>query len=347
MGTIKFVKEPGYTYDLIWVYLMYFNKDLFLKPCPQYKKAEENIEYFQKVLDDFAPISNELGVFFCMPKNNKAFMMQWYWGAYKKHLVHGEECMLDVLLKGLKNYDFIISNLLRFYFKDITEEMIQECKDSLKVVNKLIRESDYGAEVKSALYAFFIEPIPSIQKLAKELEEKMPLIQVNYEKRHEEMMKLQNRFSFERLASDMKNGFASLDIELFDEVIVTIECLARQVFGFAEHDGMLTVNIGLDYEDFTEWRFAINAPVKLDAFGTAISEKNRVDVLDLMLRKGEVTQREIEKELNMTPANSYYHIGLMQKANLIKRRNQGRTILYSINKECLKAAIGALEKYAK
>lgn len=345
MRNIKFVKEPGYTYDLIWVYLMYFNKDLFLKLCPGYNKSEENIEYFQKVLEDFAPISNDLGVFFYMPKNAKAFMMQWYWGAYKKHLVHDEGCMLDILLRGLKNYDFIISGVLKFYFKDITEEMLQECRHSLKLINKLIQESDYSSELKSALYAFFIDPIPSIQKLAEELEVKIPLIQENYEKCYEKMIALQNELSFERLASDMKNGIVSLDIELFDEVFVTVGCLARQEFNFPEHDGMITLHMSLDYEEFSEWRFYGKRSVRLEAFGTALSEKNRIDILELMLQRGEVTQREIEKELNMTPANSYYHIGLMTRANVINRRNQGRTILYSINKECMAAAIKVLSKY--
>ena len=345
MGSIKFVKEPGYTYDLLWVYLMYFNKDYFLKPLHGYKKSEENIEYFQKVLDEFAPISNELGVFFYMPKNAKAYMMQWYWGAYKKYLVHNEGCMLDVILRGLKNYDFIISGVLKFYFKDITEEMLQECRISLKVVNKLIQKSDYSAELKSALYAFFIDPIPTIQKLAEELKEKMPLIEANYEKCYEDMVTLQSRLSFERMMADMKKENISLDLSLFDEVFVTIGCLSRQEFGFPEHNGMITVCIGLDYEEISEWRFSRNRVVRLDAFGTALSERNRIDILDLMLRKNEVTQREIEKELNMTPANSYYHLSLLMRANLLKRKNQGRTILYSLNKECVDEAIGALSKY--
>ena len=346
MGTIKFVKDPGYTYDLIWVYLMYFNKDFFLRPRKGYKKAEENIEYFQKVLDGFAPISNELGIFFYMPKDCKAFMMQWYWGIYKRRLVH-DGCMLEHILDVLKNHDRIINGVLKFYFKDITEETIQECRSSLKVVNKLIQDSDYSGDLKSALYAFFIDPVPVIQKLAAELSEKMLLVGKNYEERYEDIVALQSKLSFERMAADMKRGNVSLNLRLFDEVYVSIGSLARQEFLFPDHNEKLTILMGLDYEDFSEWRLSDRRFVRLDAFGTAISEKNRIDILDLMLKRNEVTQREIEQELNMTPANSYYHMSLMIKANMIKRRNQGRTILYSINKECFDNAVRELSKYGK
>lgn len=224
--------------------------------------------------------------------------------------------------------------------------MIQECRTSLKAINKLIQESDYSGDLKSTLYAFFIDPIPAIQKLGEELSEKMLLVEKNYEKCYEDIVALQSRLSFERMMTDMKKENISLDLSLFDEVYATVGSLSRQEFGFPEHNGMITVHLSLDYEEFSEWRFSVSSLVRLDAIGTALSEKNRVEILDLMLRKGEITQREIEKELNMTPANSYYHISLLMKANLLNRRNQGRTILYSINKECMNEAIDVLSKYA-
>lgn len=346
MGNINFVKEPAYTYDLMWVYMMYFNKDFFLRSRKSYKRSEENIEYFQRMLDYFAPISNELGVFFYMPKDCKSFMMQWYWGEYRRKRIH-DEGMLDAMLGVLKHYDWIINGVMRFYFKDITDELIQECRTSMKSLNKLIMESEYNAEIKSALYSFFIDPIPVIQKLASELAEKEVLIKARYEECLKEIEGLQSRLSFEKLASDMKSEKMSVDLELFDKVYVSISSMIRQDLFFVKHQNELTLIIGLDYEEFSEWWFSFGAPIRLDWIGTALSEKNRIDILNLMLQKQEVTQREIEKELGMTPANSYYHMGLLIKANIIKRRHQGRTILYSINKECIEEATRELSKYAK
>ena len=63
----------------------------------------------------------------------------------------------------------MVDNVIRFYFRNITEEQLPEYRNSLPAINRLIKESKYKSEVKSALYAFFIEPVPVIQKLIYEL----------------------------------------------------------------------------------------------------------------------------------------------------------------------------------
>lgn len=273
-------------------------------------------------------------------------MMQWYWGEYKKKRIH-DEGMLDAMLDVLKHYDWIINGVMKFYFKDIPQEMIQECRTSMKSLNKLIVESEYSSEIKSALYSFFIDPIPVIQKLSSELVEKELLLKARYEECLNKIEALQNRLSFDKLAVDMKNEKMSLDLEQFDEVYVSVSSIVRQEFYYVQYENVITLIIGLDYEEFSEWWFSFGAPIRLDWVGTALSEKNRIDILNLMLQKQEITQREIEKELGMTPANSYYHMGLLIKANMINRRHQGRTILYSINKECIEEVIRQLSKYVK
>jgi hypothetical protein len=62
--------------------------------------------------------------------------------------------------------------------------------------------------------------------------------------------------------------------------------------------------------------------------------------------KDEITIRDIEQELCFTGTNAYYHLSLMIKANMIKTRNQGRTILYSINKHYFDVVCEMLGKYS-
>ena len=68
--------------------------------------------------------------------------------------------------------------------------------------------------------------------------------------------------------------------------------------------------------------------------------------LDAKLRvKMRVEIRRIQQELGFTGTNAYYHLSLMIKANMVKTRNQGRTVLYSINKRYFDAIRGILSKY--
>ena len=83
----------------------------------------------------------------------------------------------------------------------------------------------------------------------------------------------------------------------------------------------------------------------MDVFGNAIAEKNRVEILDLILRKKEITIKDVEQEMKLTGTNAYYHLSLMIKANMLKTRNQGRTVLYSLNHRCFAVVQDMLNKY--
>ena len=84
----------------------------------------------------------------------------------------------------------------------------------------------------------------------------------------------------------------------------------------------------------------------LDVFSNALSEKSRIEILDLIQEKKEATIKDIEQELDFTGTNAYYHLSLMIKSNLIKTRNKGRTVLYSINRKCFSAVRALLKKYS-
>ena len=86
---------------------------------------------------------------------------------------------------------------------------------------------------------------------------------------------------------------------------------------------------------------------ELENFGNAISESNRVSILNLIYEKDEITIKDLEQEFGFTGTNAYYHLSLMIKAGMLKTRNRGRTILSSINKQYFQTLCGMLEKYYK
>ena len=117
--------------------------------------------------------------------------------------------------------------------------------------------------------------------------------------------------------------------------IIKIHFLESSVFLF----------LGADYLD--EFDFVISqGNMELHVFANALAEKNRVDILEMIYRKGEITIRDIEQELGLTGTNAYYHLTLMLQANLLLSRNQGRTVLYSLNNRYFAVVCDMLSKYA-
>ena len=104
--------------------------------------------------------------------------------------------------------------------------------------------------------------------------------------------------------------------------------------------------LGTDYISSLEYCISQSRLPELDVFGNALAEKNRVEILDLIWRKEEITIKDIEQELGFTGTNAYYHLSLMIKAGMLRTRNQRRTVLYSINKRYFDVVRDMLSKYS-
>ena len=64
MRNIKFLDEPGFIYDLFFLFSFNFNKDYCLTNFINYSKSSEDTDYYCKILNEFSPISNDLLLFF-------------------------------------------------------------------------------------------------------------------------------------------------------------------------------------------------------------------------------------------------------------------------------------------
>ena len=64
LKSIRFMKEPGFTYDLFFIFTLYFNKQYCETKFTNQKKTAEDIRFFEKVLEEFTPISEDLLLFF-------------------------------------------------------------------------------------------------------------------------------------------------------------------------------------------------------------------------------------------------------------------------------------------
>lgn len=346
MGEIRFVKEPGHTYNVLQIFSMYFNKAAYQKEPLGYQYAIEDREYFDNVLKPYLPISDELLVFFYMPDCKISFMTNQYYLAFESDFCTGKY-NVAFLQNKLANYDEVVTYLYKFYFPDISDEMITECKESVKKMNDLVRSSKYDAVIKGELLSFFIDPVPLIQKLSYELMVKDFMLNQEYEKNIQAVTEFQNNMSFETL----KNHIEQLDeyscaIEDLNEIHISVGLNLRKMFLVQYYQNKVLFVTGLDYLRYFDYLLSRKSVSELDCFGDIISEINRLKILELIYQKREITIKDVESELGFTATNSYYHLSMMIKAGMLKTRNRGRTILYSINKVYFASITEAFSKFA-
>lgn len=248
---------------------------------------------------------------------------------------------------ALADYDQVISNILI----NMDEKTISECQASISLIGQYIKESSYSDQVKSSLYSFFINPIPVIQKLSYELMAKELLLSQKYERAFSKVVELQHEFDLNNVSEKLKMcQKESCNIEEFIDIIdiyVSICVLNKNCIKTYYLSDKVLLILGMDYAASLEYCISQNILPELDVFGNALAEKNRVEILELIWRKEEITIKDIEQELGFTGTNAYYHLTLMIKAGMLKTRNQGRTVLYSLNKQYFDVVRDMLSKYAK
>lgn len=345
MKNIKFIKEPGYLYDLFFLFILHFNREYCLTNMINYNQSAEDTDYFNRILLDFEAIPNELLPFFYLKENGKSFMADVYYEPYKEEFTTTYN--LSTVQAALTNHEDVISRLIKFYFTDVNDQTLAECKSSIASIGRLIKESNYSDTVKSSLYAFFIDPVPVIQKLSYELMAKEFQLAQQYEKGFRKLIELQHQFDVEAVSEKLKLcKNESCRLEGFDDIYVTFCLIHKNCIKECFLNNKVIVILGSDYLNHFEYIVSQNRLPELDTFGNALAEKNRLEILDLIWRKEEITIKDIEQELGFTGTNAYYHLSLMIKASMLRTRNQGRTVLYSINKRYFDVVRDMLSKYS-
>lgn len=347
MRNIKFLKEPGYIYDLFFLFTLYFNKEFCLTKFINYNKSSEDTECYNRMLDEYLPISDELVVFFLMPDNNRNFMSTFYHEPYITDSVLGKYNLAKVQTL-LSDYDQVVENLMKFYFKEIDEKTLNEGKKSLSVINELIKNSKYNSVVKSALYSFFIEPEMAIEKLSHELMEKEYVLSQQYENDIELVTNLIHHFDYELVIDKMKQDKQqAIDIGEFSNVFISFCLKNKNCIRIHFFDEGVLLFLGSDYVEVLDYLNKQACLPELEVFGHAVSERNRIDILNLIKQRKEVTIKDIEQEFGFSGTNAYYHLSLMIKAGMLKTRNRGRIVLYSINQQYFSVLCEMLSNYYK
>ena len=164
MANVRFLKDPGFLYDLFFLFVLKFNKETCLKNCVNRNSAEEDLAYYKSLTDEVGDISDSLLPFFYLREDNLCFMTTHYFRDLVSKDI--ESCSFNTVQKELKHPEQVAGQMMRFYFPELSDEQITTCKTSFVEISRVIHKSAYSAEIKNSLYSFFLYPEQSVQQLA-------------------------------------------------------------------------------------------------------------------------------------------------------------------------------------
>ena len=148
MKQIRFIREPGYMYDLMFLFSFYFNRDFFLTRYINYNKASEDTAYYMKLLDEFGPFTDDLLLFFYLKDEKKAFITKYYYQPYQESQP-SISYNLSTVQEALLDYNAVIHNVLEFYFNNATENELNDAMKSVTAVGKLVKIQNTTIELRA------------------------------------------------------------------------------------------------------------------------------------------------------------------------------------------------------
>ena len=82
MPNIKVLKDPGFLYDLNYLFYVKFNTQLCVDSLADETKKEAYKKYLEETLKNFGDISDDLYVFYHAIKNGRCFITTYYLDPY-------------------------------------------------------------------------------------------------------------------------------------------------------------------------------------------------------------------------------------------------------------------------
>lgn len=345
---VEFIKEPGYMYDLLSMFVLYFNKEYFLSNMINYDKASADQEHYKSIIKEIEPVSNDLRIFFLMNANARTFMIHNYFDMLDKTFLTTYN--LKEVQDALRDCDGVKSKILEFYLPKLSKTKREECKNDLAELSRQMKIADLKPEIKNGLYSFFIEPEAILQKLAYELISKDFILKKKRESHTLLAEQLQESFNTKEVVekvSQYQSQNVSIDITHYSKLYISFSMISKNAINYYYFSDTVILLLGTDCLSYLDYLSARETAPDLETFGNALSDKYRVGILNLAAKNKEVSIKDIESELGNGGANVYYHLSLMLKANLLRARNQGRAVIYRLNTPYFNSVRDLLLRYAE
>ncbi len=343
MPDLKLIKNPGYVYDLMFIFYYKFNADLI--PERFYTK-EEDMKWFCEEIKAFEPIPDDLYIFFRLSPTKRCFLAINYFDNYSN--LFKTEYDLAFLQKEINDHELFIKNVIRHYFDDLDDARVNECLGSNKYVFDLIKESEYDDKLKSKLYEFFIDPESYIRLLQYELMAKDVLLSSYYEKNYSRILDVYNELNYELLSERVAPIINSSVCETNSANVSLSFCLLnKNLLRFNRHaDGLLYI-FGVDYLSSIEHAAKRLIEPNPEQFGAALADASRVKMLEIILQKGKCTRKDLEAALGIPASTAYHHASTLEKCGLVRATISKKTQFYSIDKKYFSAIIDYLKKFSE
>ena len=167
-----------------------------------------------------------------------------------------------------------------------------------------------------------------------------------YQKNYQKIVSVQNEFVFDAFAGDIWD-FRNIDFlkEGNNGVCISLCLINKNCANRFLQPQKAVILLEYDYQESIQTFRSEKHYPSLKEFGYVITEQNRIDILNLLVERKEVTIKDLERLLDFSGSTAYYHLTMMTRCNMVVTRNRGKTVLYRLNEQYFESIIEILRQH--
>lgn len=344
----KYTKEPGYIYDLLFILVLYYNKDLWVKRFVNTDKGQADIEFYTEILNKFPPFPEELKPFFYLKDGSVCLLSMRYFQKNLPMFFNGHG--VEILYKDISDADKMKTNIAKFFINsDINSDNIKNYSD-LELIKTLFK-NNLPEDIKRTIVLTLMDTQTYCDKLIEVLMSIEKMLSEYYRENYDLIPALCETVTPEMIEASFRNGQGS-EYSLNGRELVVSACIIHiNVFRFSflniDNESKTGVIIGINGQSYMECMGSLMNFIDVSLYGKILSDANRIKVLEMLSSKGELFTGEIAQALGAALPSTYYHLEMMVGAKMLKSRSEGRAVYYSINYDYFTDAAAEIKKLIK
>jgi len=338
------LRAPGYIYDLLFVFATYFNaEDMANNLNDESNQRKDDFLEFLKseVRPYFGDIPDDLYIFFHSLEHGRCFVSSKYFKAASLKDINFEN-----FCASLSDKETLVRNIIKFYFHTLDEETVETLAASKEKIFPFIKKSAYSAEEKAKLYEFFLDPDHYVELFFKQLKEKEKLLAKYYADNSAAVTELFDNTTLEAFAEQTKELYTEDFCKAENTKYYFSVCiLNKNLVLYMGKDNDIFFIVGSEYKESIE-SIKLGKKPDLKGFGCVLAEESRVKILAYMLKNGEATCKDLEKNFSFSGTTAYHHVTMMARVGIVKSHVVKKTVYYSINKNYVDKVLKVLLDYS-
>lgn len=338
---ILYKREIGIIYDTIKIMTMKLNaKPLWINHVVQKGTETEDEIYVDYWLNQFPSLPQELMIFFHLKDKRDVGFFIYVWAKLLQKK-NGEICY-DHLIEYINDKTKIREDISVFYLdRKITD------LDDFEL--ELSQRSELNGLLRFHLLGFIVNPDRYLTLLKEILFTYYNKTLEIYKDRAESILQYQEKITSTGLydiISKYHRDMAKENINIENQkIIYSITLFIKKCILFDVEQSVKWCLLGVEYEQqVQEYEELL---IDMAALGNAFGDKHRFNIIQLMLKYGEMSVSDFANRLGLAVNSVSYHLDIMRKANLVCCRSKGKSTIYWLNSKVCAIISNILETWSR